>query len=67
MSVTIRPETTADLDAIRHVNYLAFGQDDEARLVDALREGGFVRASLCPSTPWRRWSRRTVSANRPRP
>jgi putative acetyltransferase len=46
MTFLIRPETTADHDAIRHVNRLAFGQDDEARLVDALREGGHVRASL---------------------
>jgi putative acetyltransferase len=46
MNINIRAETAADLDAIRHVNRLAFGQDDEARLVDALREGGFVRLSL---------------------
>ena len=46
MSNIIRSEATADHDAIRHVNRLAFGQDDEARLVDALREGGFVRVSL---------------------
>ncbi len=46
MKVVIRPETGADQDAIRHVNRLAFGQDDEGRLVDALREGGFVRVSL---------------------
>src|SRR5262249_42921261 len=46
MSIIIRPETNADHEAIRHVNRLAFGQDDEARLVDALREGGFVRLSL---------------------
>src|SRR5262245_17987910 len=46
MTLIIRPESTADHDAIRHVNRLAFGQDDEARLVDALREGGFVRVSL---------------------
>ena len=46
ISVTIRPETTADHDAIGHVNSLAFGQDAEARLVDALRDGGYVRASL---------------------
>jgi putative acetyltransferase len=46
MSALIRSETAADLDAIRHVNRLAFGQEDEARLVDALREGGFVRLSL---------------------
>jgi putative acetyltransferase len=46
MSIIVRPESTADEDAIRHVNRLAFGQDEEARLVDALREGGFVRVSL---------------------
>jgi putative acetyltransferase len=45
-SYLIRPEMPADLDAIRHVNRLAFGQDAEARLVDALRDGGHVRASL---------------------
>jgi putative acetyltransferase len=42
----IRPETPADLEAIFEVNHLAFGQDAEARLVDALRDGGYVRASL---------------------
>ncbi len=42
----IRPETTADHDTIRHVNRLAFGHDEEARLVDALRDGGFTRVSL---------------------
>lgn len=46
MRTTIRPESPADLDAIRQVNCLAFGQDDETRLVDALRDGGFVRVSL---------------------
>lgn len=46
MNVVIRPETTADQDAIRHVTRLAFGQDDEARLVDALRDGGYVQVSL---------------------
>jgi putative acetyltransferase len=46
MNVNIRAETAADLDAIWHVNRFAFGQDAEARLVDALREGGFVRLSL---------------------
>jgi putative acetyltransferase len=46
MSVLIRPETTADHEAVRHVHRLAFGRDDEARLVDALRAGGFVRVSL---------------------
>jgi putative acetyltransferase len=42
----IRPEAAADHEAIRHVNRLAFGQDDEARLVDALRDSGYVRLSL---------------------
>jgi putative acetyltransferase len=46
MSALIRPETSADHESIRHVNRVAFGQDDEARLVDALREGGYVRVSL---------------------
>jgi putative acetyltransferase len=46
MSVTIRPETAADLDAIRHVNCLAFGQEDEAWLVRVLRDGGYLRLSL---------------------
>jgi putative acetyltransferase len=46
MNILIRPETAADLDALRHVNRLAFGQDDEARLVDALRKGGYVRLSM---------------------
>jgi putative acetyltransferase len=46
MSVIIRPETSADHEAIRHVNRLAFGQDEEARLVEALRDGGYVRLSL---------------------
>ena len=46
MNPLIRPEATADHDAIRHVNRLAFGKDAEARLVDALRDGGYVRASI---------------------
>ena len=46
MNVVIRPETATDHEAIRHVNRLAFGQDGEARLVDALRDGGYVRVSL---------------------
>jgi hypothetical protein len=45
MSIIIRPETNADQDDIRQVNRLAFSQDAEARLVDALRDGGHVRAS----------------------
>ncbi len=46
VALIVRAETTADHEAIRHVNRLAFGQGDEARLVDGLREGGFVRVSL---------------------
>src|SRR5205814_9796860 len=45
-SMLIRPETTADHEAIRHVNRLAFGQDAETRLIDALRDGDYVRISL---------------------
>ena len=44
--IVIRHETSADLKAIRDVYCLAFGQDSEAWLVDALREGGYVRVSL---------------------
>jgi putative acetyltransferase len=46
MNPLIRPETRADHEAIRQVNRLAFGQDDEARLVDSLRDSGYVRVSL---------------------
>jgi len=37
MFVIVRPEAPEDRDAIRAVNRLAFGQEDEATLVDALR------------------------------
>jgi putative acetyltransferase len=46
MNYEIRPETAEDQQAIRHVNRAAFGADDEANLVDALRDGGFVEVSL---------------------
>jgi putative acetyltransferase len=46
VSLIVRLEKPADVDAVRQVNRLAFGQDDEARLVDALRDGGHVRLSL---------------------
>ena len=42
----IRLESTDDLDGVRAVNRLAFGQDDEAALVDALRDGGYGVVSL---------------------
>jgi putative acetyltransferase len=46
MNLNIRAETAADLDAIRHVHRLAFGQEDEARLANALRDGRYLRVSL---------------------
>src|SRR5215203_5315791 len=46
MSLVVRPESPEDRDAIRTANRLAFGQDDEATLVDALRDGGHARVSL---------------------
>lgn len=42
----IRPEEPSDRAAIYAVNRAAFGQDDEAELVDRLREDGLVIASL---------------------
>lgn len=46
MTPTIRPETAPDREAVARVNHLAFGQDEEARIVDGLRDGGFARLSL---------------------
>lgn len=46
MSVIVRPERPGDHAAVHEVNRLAFRQDEEARLVDALREGGYTRLSL---------------------
>jgi putative acetyltransferase len=46
VSVIIRPEASADHEAVRHGNRLAFGPDEEARLVEALRDGGYARLSL---------------------
>ena len=45
-TLLIRPETPDDYAAIREINRQAFGQDDEAILVDALREQGYARLSL---------------------
>jgi putative acetyltransferase len=44
--MTIRPEKTEDLVAIRHINEQAFGRPAEANLVDALRRNGKVTLSL---------------------
>jgi putative acetyltransferase len=46
MTFEIRPEAEADRDAVRRLNRLAFEGEAEARLVDALRDGGHVRVSL---------------------
>src|SRR6516225_4108610 len=42
----IRIETTNDRSSILEVHRQAFGGDDEGRLVDLLRDGGFARLSL---------------------
>lgn len=44
--VTIRHETASDSEAIYHVERDAFGRDEEATLVDALRDGGNLLLSL---------------------
>lgn len=46
MTPTIRHEISADHESVRRINRLAFGQDDEANLVDALRWAGYTRVSL---------------------
>ncbi len=42
----IRPETAADVESIRQVHRLAFGGDDERRIVDRLRETAHPIISL---------------------
>lgn len=46
MTAEIRSETVEDQRAIRRVNEQAFRGYDEANLVDAMRDGGFVEVSL---------------------
>jgi putative acetyltransferase len=46
LEVTVRSERVTDYEAIRHVNETAFGQADEASLVDELREQGHAVYSL---------------------
>jgi putative acetyltransferase len=46
MDLKIRPERGDDFPAIRNVHRLAFGRDDEARLVDILRSEGYSRVSM---------------------
>ena len=44
--MVIRREAPEDIDSIREVNRQAFRGEYEGRLVDLLRDGGFVRLSL---------------------
>ncbi|MEE9464744.1 MAG: N-acetyltransferase [Candidatus Neomarinimicrobiota bacterium] len=44
--VIVRPEAPDDFKAIRNVNLMAFGQSDEADLVDSLRMAGALSISL---------------------
>jgi len=42
----IRPETSKDIAAIRHINEEAFGQKEEAEIVEKLRRRGVLTISL---------------------
>ena len=44
--IRIRDEQPPDITAIREVNRLAFGQDDEGKIVDAVRANGAALLSL---------------------
>jgi putative acetyltransferase len=46
VSVEIRTEEDGDVPEIRDANRRAFGREDEARLVDDLRDEGYARLSL---------------------
>jgi predicted N-acetyltransferase YhbS len=46
VTIEIREERPADVDQIRHVNRRAFGQDQEANIVDALRSNRAILLSL---------------------
>jgi putative acetyltransferase len=46
LGVTVREERPEDREDIREINRQAFGGEDEANLVDALRDGGYARLSL---------------------
>ena len=46
MSPVVRPEVTADYDAVRELNRLYFGGDEEAGLADALRDESYARLSV---------------------
>lgn len=44
--IEIREEQPADVDAVREINRQAFAQEQEGRIVDALREAGGVVLAL---------------------
>ena len=46
MKMTIRPEEPQDRAAIYELNVLAYGRDDEAKLVEDLRQGHHAKMSL---------------------
>lgn len=48
--ILIREEDNHDHEAVRLVNRLAFGQEEEGQLVDALRAGNLARVSLVAET-----------------
>jgi predicted N-acetyltransferase YhbS len=39
MNISIRPEQADDIDGIYELNRIVFGQDNEARLIDHIRQG----------------------------
>ena len=39
MNISIRPEHQADIEEIHELNQVVFGQDNEAKLIDMVREG----------------------------
>src|SRR5688572_9883790 len=45
-SILVRPETSSDRAAVRDVNERAFGQPDEANLVEALHSAGVATVAL---------------------
>lgn len=46
IDIVINKESTCDFDQVWNLNLLAFGRDDEARLVDELRNTGIPYISL---------------------
>jgi putative acetyltransferase len=53
MTIEIREEQSDDLAAIRDIHRLAFGQDQEADIVDALRSHGAALISLAATSSGR--------------